>query len=460
MLRLRLRLRCVLAPLGVVLAALCCATASLATERFTAEQVRADVDALASGIAATHPDIGHSVDPARFANALDALRKRARDGLDRDAVWRELATLNPLLADGHLFVGYADWRGDTVRHLEKGGTLFPFEVAVGLDGRVRVVGKLGGARSIHAGAFLLSINGHPIGDVTRALLARVHGDSPRFRVNLLSSRWWFFFWKVYGSADAFELVLDGPSKGPVREPGSRERPAVLVGEEDFARQFTLELRPDGAAVMTVHTFAWHDPEAFFSFTRRAFQQMNAARVRLLVIDVRRNGGGDDALWLKGLMPYIANRPYRWASRYTKRVIKDNPVRQERAGEVLSGEIDTWASPLADESLRFAGKVVVLVGPGTYSSAVLFANTVQDFRFGTLAGEGSSARTTQTGGVQKIELPHAGLVVWSPRFVLERPSGLSSPVWLTPEVHVADDPLDPSAAVTAVLARESSRAVAR
>ena len=431
-----------------------------AAERFTAAQVQADIDALAAGIAATHPGIGHSVDPARFAGALDALRQRSRDGLDRDAVWRDLATLNPLLADGHLFVGHADWRGDTVRHLEAGGALFPFEVAVDVDGRVRILAELGGARTPHAGASLRSINGHPARDVAQGLLARVHGDSPRFRADVLSHRWWFYFWKVHGAPDTFELVLDGASQSPVRKAGSRERPALMAGEEDFGRQFSFELLPDGAAVMTVQTFAWHDPEAFFTFTRRAFQQMNTARTRLLVIDVRRNGGGNDALWLKGLLPYIADRPYRWASRYTKRVLQDNPATQEKAGEVRSGTIDTWASPLTDERLRFAGQVVVLVGAGTYSSAVLFANTVQDFRFGTVAGEGSSARSTQTGGTQKLALPHTGLVVWSPRFILERPSGPRAPAWLTPDVPVADDPLDPNAAVKAALALEAGRTVGR
>lgn len=443
-----------------VLATLSFTAVAWAAERLTAEQMQADIDALAAGIAATHPDISHSVDPERFARALEALRRGSRDGLDRDAVWRALATLNPLLADGHLFVGYADWRGDTVRHLEAGGTLFPFEVAVDVDGRVRILSELGGARTAHAGAYLRSINGHPAPDVAQALLARVHGDSPRFRADLLSRRWWFYFWKVYGAPDSFELVLDGVSQSPVRKAGSRERPAATAGEEDFGRQFAFELLPDAAAVMTVQTFAWHDPDAFFAFTRRAFEQMVAARTRLLVIDVRRNGGGDDAMWLKGLLPYVAHRPYRWASRYTKRVLKDNAIRQERAGDVLSGSIDTWASPLADERLRFAGKVVVLVGAGTYSSAVLFANAVQDFRFGTLAGEGASARSTQTGGTQKLELPHSGLVAWSPRFILERPSGLRSPAWLTPDVHVADDPLDSNAAVRSILAIEAGRAVRR
>ena len=438
-----------------LLAALACCTVAWAAEGFTAPQVRADIDALAAGIAATHPDITHSVDPPRLASALAALRQTARDGMDRDAVWRELATLNPLLADGHLFVGYADWRGDTVQHLRAGGALFPFEVAVGVDGRVRIVAELGGARTALSGAHLQSINGLPAREVAQALLARVHGDSARFRAELLSRRWWLYWWKVFGAPDTFEFVLDGASGQPVRKAGSITLPAEISGEQDFGRQFNFELRPGGAALMTVNTFSWHDPDAFFAFTRRAFQQMKSAGTRVLVIDVRRNGGGDDALWLKGLLPYLADRPYRWASRYTKRVLKDDPDRQEKAGDVLSGNVDTWASPLADASQRFGGKLVVLVGPGTYSSAVLFANTVQDFRFGTLAGEGASVRSTQTGGVQKIALPNTGLVVWSPRFILARPSGERTPAWLTPDVSVTDDPLDPDAAVRALLATEAS-----
>ena len=42
----------------------------------------------------------------------------------------------------------------------------------------------------------------------------------------------------------------------------------------------------------------------------------------------------------------------------------------------------------------------------------------------------------------------------PRFVLERPSGATDPVLLTPDVVVEDDPLRPRAAVEALLRRES------
>lgn len=179
--------------------------------------------------------------------------------------------------------------------------------------------------------------------------------------------------------------------------------------------------------------------------------MKAAGTRTLVIDVRHNGGGDDAMWLQGLLPHIADRPYRWASRYTKKVIREDPAKPERIGEVLSGTVETWSSPAPADPLHFDGKVYVLIGPGTYSSAVLFANTVQDFRFATLVGEGGSVRSTQTGGVQKIALAQTGLALWCPRLLLVRPSGASAPVWLEPDVRIDDDPLRPNAMLDATLA---------
>ena len=421
-------------------------------QRYTARQIHADIDAIEAGIAATHPDPSHSVDPARLARALDELRRQTRDGMDRDAAWRDLSTLNPMFGDAHLFVTYPDWREDTLQHLESGGALFPFEVSVDAAGLVRVVSELGGAPTTFAGATIHSINGAPARDVAQSLLARVHGDSPRFRADLLSERWWLFYWKVHGAPATFNIELTGVTGDSVKLRASRMRPAVMVGEDDFDRNFALELRPDGAAVMTVKTFSWPDPEAFFAFARRSFQRMRAAGTHTLLIDVRQNGGGNDAMWLKGLLPYIADRPYRWASRYTKRVLKDNPERRERAGQVLSGEVETWTTPLPDDPRHFDGKVYVLIGAGTYSSAVLFANTVQDFGFGTLVGEGASVKATQSGGIQSIKLPHTGLVLWVPRFVLERPSGQQRPKWLTPDIVVADNPFDASAMIDATLAK--------
>lgn len=447
-------------PLAMLLAALgTCCTAPLhaaTADRYTPQQLRADIDALQAGIAATHPQPSHSVDPTQLQRALDGLRQRIRGDLDRDGAWREFSTLNPLLADGHLFVGYSNWRDETLHHLEAGGALFPFEVAVDIDGTVRIAADLGGSPSALAGRRIESINGFPATAVAKELLARVHGDSPRFRAALLSKRWWFFYWKVYGDKATFDLVLQKPSATRLRRAASTAQPAILGGEDIFDHQFSIELLPDNAALMTIRTFSWPEQKEFSDFTQRSFEQMKEAGTRTLIIDVRENGGGDDAMWLQGLLPYFADKPYRWASRYTKKVVRPDASKGERLGDVLSGVVDSWEQPQLDNPLRFRGRIYVLVGAATYSSAALFANTMQDFGFAVIAGEGACVRSTQSGGVQKIDLPNTGLALWSPRFVLTRPSGHDEPEWLTPDVPIKDDPLKPQAMVDAVLQTEAAR----
>ena len=61
-------------------------------------------------------------------------------------------------------------------------------------------------------------------------------------------------------------------------------------------------------------------------------------------------------------------------------------------------------------------------------------------------------TDQSGGVQNAVLPNTGLVVWSPRFILKRPSGSSRPLLLEPDIVIDEDPLRPDVAVDRLLDR--------
>jgi hypothetical protein len=89
---------------------------------------------------------------------------------------------------------------------------------------------------------------------------------------------------------------------------------------------------------------------------------------------------------------------------------------------MLGEIATWRQPQSDNPLRYAGRTYVRIGPGTYSSAILFANVMHDFGFATLVGDGGAARRSQSGGIRDVVLPHSGLALTLPRFILDPPSG--------------------------------------
>src|SRR5690242_7804685 len=104
------------------------AQAAAAPPVFTPEQLRADLAALTAALHDMPPDLAHTADPKKVDEALADLGRRiGTTALDRDATWRLFATLNPLLGDGHLFVGFVDWRGDSRAYLASGGVFFPFE---------------------------------------------------------------------------------------------------------------------------------------------------------------------------------------------------------------------------------------------------------------------------------------------------------------------------------------------
>ncbi|WP_277982718.1 S41 family peptidase [Sphingomonas faeni] len=370
-----------------------------------------------------HPDLAHSVTKAALEREADRVRAQLDHPMDQAEAWTKLAQLNPVLADGHLFIGLPDWRGKGAEAVRQGTGFFPFEVAIDAKDHPVIVSMLGGRSTPLAGRRILRIDGHDARDVARSLLVRTHGDTPAFRRALLAQRWWLFHGKLYGTPADYDLVLGGSGKRlTVTVRAEHTLPAILQRDASFDRLFACRIDPDKSARLTVASFVWEDKARYLEFTHDCFARIKAASVDRLVIDVSANGGGNDDMWKDGILRYVATRPYKQGSTYLKR---------EEGGAVIAGSIESATQPVADEPLRFAGKVTVEIGPLTYSSAVLFANVVRDYRFGVLAGVGGAARTQQSGGVRSVTLPNTGLILSYPRFVLDPPAGSAAPKLLQP-----------------------------
>lgn len=392
----------------------------------------------------THPDIYFSANATELKSAFDRVDGELTRPMTSDEAWRHFATLNPVFADAHVTVISPGPQAQTRAILRSGSGLFPFEVNVDPTGRVYVLSELGGAPSSYKAASIEKVNGIPIQELTRALLDRTNGDTAAFRAVNLSTRWWWFYWKVFGTSETYEIELKSPSGTSVaRLPASSKPPSWLT--ENDARSFDDAFRfwklTDDVAVLTVNTFLWADKQRFFEFTQRAFSSLKAEKTKTLVIDIRKNGGGDDDMWKEGILSYIATKPYRHGSSYILRVIEGRQRDGQKVGDLVEGQIQSWVQPRSDERLVFKGNVIVVLGGATYSSAVLFANVVQDFGFGKLVGVGGYARTRQSGGIQSYTLPNSQLQIIVPRFILDRPSSARVPTFLTPDIALSDDPHD-------------------
>lgn len=413
-------------------------------------QFKADIRAMLAGIEATHPQLDYTVDLDKLHQSVANLVAHAQQPLSRDEAWRRLATLNPVFSDGHLLVGFADWHKQASDHLAGGGSFFPYEVHVDSAGKLTILSGLGGSHADLQGREISAIKGVPASAVAAALLARTHGDTPAFRAALLSRRWWWYYWKVYGAPARFELTLAGAAPSSSSVPASDATPDVLQDDRSFERNFQFRLISPHAALLTIKSFYWKDKPRYFAFMKNAFARIKAAQVTTLVIDIRDNGGGDDDMWMRGILQYVADKPYRWASTYKKKIIEKYRDAGETDGEVKTGTIDNLIQPEPHNPLAYRGKTYVLIGPYTYSSAILFTNVVEDYGFATVAGTGGAAKRGQTGGIQSIVLPNSGLVLTSPRFYLLPPSGGSGLELVEPQIPLHDDPLHPEQAVHALM----------
>ena len=418
-----------------------------------------DLRFMQSEIERIHPEPGLFVSRETLRLAYGRLEAQLRRPMNRDQAWRSFATLNPLFADGHMFVIQPDWKAAARAHVASGGLLFPYEVQVDPLGGMIIRSELGGKPSKLAGMRIERINGVPASGVAGELLGLMAGDTPALRAHLLSRRMWLYYWKTFGAPGRFEMVLS--KRGATRKvevAGSAALPqSVAHNEASFAQTFGFELLPGKAALLTINQFQWPQQQAFYDFTKDAFTKIRDAGVTTLIIDIRENTGGDDDLWKFGILPYVADKPARNGSSYIKKVIAGRASATEQVGDVVHGFGDTWVAPQPENPLRFTGSTYVLVGRLTYSSAVLFSNVMQDFGFAKLVGANGYARTRQTGGVQTVVLPNTGLEISIPRFVLDRPSGSREPALVRPDITVPDSPLDRRMAVNALLERIRSAA---
>ena len=429
---------------GLCLLAWAFAVQSQEPATFTPEQLRADLASLESALQRTHPDVSHSVDPAVLARAIEDVRSKLDRPMTADEAWKVMSGLNPVMADGHLTVLFPGGTAAEIqRHLKSGGRFFPYAVYV-TGGAIFVRSQVDGSATPLAGKRIDTINGVPAEDIARKLLAHMNGDTPALRDEFLSDRFAFWYWKFFGEHRSFKLRISGLELGA--EASADTPPAYR--EKIFERLFRFELLAGNAALLTIDEFYWSDKPKFYEFTRSAFERMQAAGTRTLIIDIRANGGGDDDVWYEGVMPYIATKPYRNGSTYLLKIIEGRAKEGQKVGEIVHGTQDTVYQPQLDNPLRFKGKVYVLISPRTYSSAVLFSNAVQDNGFGTLVGVGGGARSTQSGGIQFIKLPNTQMTVVVPRFVLTRSSGRGG--LLQPDVLVVGDPFRPMTAIESIL----------
>jgi C-terminal processing protease CtpA/Prc len=164
-----------------------------------------------------------------------------------------------------------------------------------------------------------------------------------------------------------------------------------------------------------------------------FRLVASDKPRVLIIDIRENGGGEDSAAV-ALLRHITERPFRLlGSTQIKRSQETRdfassliriPFRWMRlhylsseARQYFTGKVGTLAPPL-ERPVRtwpraepfHAGPVCVLTGPHTGSAAAEFAEAVKVFGLATIVGEETGGQPNSFGNPLPFTLPRSRLSV--------------------------------------------------
>lgn len=404
--------------------ALGAAIASLPAPRFyesapiAPELVRADLRAWLSGIDALHPAADLRIDREGLARTAPEVERGLVAPLDQRQAWLALARLNPFFQDGHTGVLFPQRVERAQAYLDAGGRLFPGDVAI-VDGRIFSLSATG-----ELSDEILSINGEAAADIASEMLAITEGDTPAFGEALASRRFVLLYWLMHGDTGDYvveTLGTHGCVELSVRD-GATAIPVRALRDPPAASQFSYRILPGSIGYLRAASFDGNYADAFASLAREAFTAFEAENITALIVDIRDNGGGDDELWMQNIMEHITTRPYRHVSSYAIRVTAENADPGDVIGSVSRGVFQRERTPQETDAMRFDGPTYILVGRYTYSSAIVFAATVQDSGVALIAGEETGGFACQTGRITPIGMANTGLAGFAPALWLARPSG--------------------------------------
>jgi hypothetical protein len=195
------------------------------------------------------------------------------------------------------------------------------------------------------------------------------------------------------------------------------------------------------------SFAARGQNAFKAYEQAADSLFELAKkdgVKQVVIDVSRNTGGNSALG-DFLIKQFYNGEYlsyrmNWkrSNEYLDLIkswgMKDENYEKLKPGEIMHSGPDTpWMKGVKN---LFPGKVYIMIGSGTFSSAIMFATIIKDSKLATLIGEEpSEGHPTHFGEMYGTELPNTKLAL---RFGVKewiRPLGKEAGNRLIPDILI-------------------------
>ncbi len=367
------------------------------------------INKIVSSIEFVHADPYFRYDSSYITHSIDSLIQTwdSSHVAAKDFVSSSMK-IAALMSNGHTQV---DWMSKGIYQELKSYKYLPVQLKV--DKGVVYVLKSAQKRKQTEGKRVISINGIAINQLIANYTAYIGGE-PHFKLEQAG-----LYCSIYGFLDEtisppYQLKLDDGKEIELKGVGVLGLNKLLQGQRSPKKAFTFEVIEGDIGLISYNSCTFIDE--FSSFLEESFTEMKSKGIDKLIIDVRLNPGGDSRL-NDTLLSYITKKPYRqmtgrmWkVSDQVKNAVNNYGIWDEffpstflteysntPSGQFIE-QFDSVKTVPVERELFFDGKVCILQGPSTFSSANMLVDAVKTFDLATVIGEPSGELTNDYGEV--------------------------------------------------------------
>lgn len=377
---------------------------SASTRYFPREKVIGDIDYAIKVMEDVHPNLYDQISKESFIAKTDSLKNLLPLKVSDVELYKTLRKTFAQIGDGHTG---AEWDFFFNRMALFFRKTLPYKIEV-KDERLFVAKNYFYRNTIPIGSEIIMINGKPASQCLVEISELLSYESNPFRNSMIASP---LFWGLWNNFEGFEITYQTLDKKieTIKSSGGIISKMVAFSES-AGKDFSYKILPDNIGYIEFNSFS--NLDKFESFLDSTFKSIQNNNVNDLIIDIRKNGGGNSSLGDE-LMQYISKTDFKMADSVTIKLSKDLIDKgyfnwldsTKRIAGTIYTSYDTSRVKLRENPSRFKGNTYLLVGGPTFSSASMFASSFKCHNVGEIIGTETGGLTVCFGDVYVFQLPN-------------------------------------------------------
>ncbi len=347
-----------------------------------------------------------------FAEA-EALKKSLPDSISIYEFITVLYRLSAILKDGHNSPFIV--QPIIIDELKK-EQFFPYSL-IPEKNKLYVLKNSSGPSSIPAGAEIVSVNQINMSSLLPKMQTWLGGNKPY--TEEMTGRLLSYFLFLAGITAPFQVQYTDPSGAKMNKTittGIKFKDALALTMPHIKQDYDFKLIEGKLGYINFMSMSG-EMNPFNHFLDSCINLVKKEKIKNIVIDLRNNSGGNSALG-DLLFSYITTKKYtlmggrKWkiSAQYKDYLLSNgdstNEYLQKENGSIWElGNCEAWENRFKNNNI-FEGKVWMLTGPFTFSSANMIADGAKQFKIAELVGEPTGENTNDFGETYVFPLPNS------------------------------------------------------